>query len=101
MTYLDTIAMLIRDSLPEGTQPPDASESLFRFYSVLARAKGEAVTAEDVHDTWAAWMQTVNQDHAALVPFDELEPEVREEDIPYLKAIQKAARILREVRDSR
>jgi hypothetical protein len=94
MTYLDEVAQLIHGNLPPSSPPPDHAESLFLIYAVLARAKGEATTMEDVHDAWAAWMSTTNPKHDALVPFAELEPDVRQEDAPYLAAILKAARAL-------
>jgi hypothetical protein len=37
--------------LPEGDTKP-----LFRLYALLALTKGRSVTAEDVHNAWAAWM---------------------------------------------
>ncbi|MFL6055513.1 MAG: hypothetical protein ACJ72W_21830 [Actinoallomurus sp.] len=53
MTYLDEIARRIRDNLPAQAQPPADADALFLFYAVLARAKGESTTLEDVHDAWA------------------------------------------------
>ncbi|MEU6867519.1 hypothetical protein ABZ924_30495 [Streptomyces sp. NPDC046876] len=94
MTYLDPLADLIRTCLPPDAEPPDDSAALFRMYAVLLRAKGEEVTDEDVHDAWAAWMQTVNSAHEALIPFDDLDPETRAFDAPYAEAIRAAARQL-------
>lgn len=91
MTYLDEIAHRIRDNLPTEARPPADADSLFLLYAVLARAKGESTTLEDVHDAWAAWMQTLNPAHTALVPFSELTPTVQHEDLPYLQAIQRTA----------
>ncbi|MBF6180201.1 DUF7701 domain-containing protein [Nocardia otitidiscaviarum] len=95
MTYLDEIASQIRDNLPNDATPPDGAEPLFVLYAVLTRAKGESTTAEDVHDAWTAWMQALNPEHVALVPYDELAPSVQAEDSPFLKAIHRTAAQLR------
>lgn len=94
MTYLDEIARLIRSCLPESAAPPDGAEGLFLYYAVLARAKGTATTAKDVHDAWVAWMSVIRPEHDALVPFDELKPDVQAEDAPYVEAVHRAAEIL-------
>ncbi|MFB8778996.1 hypothetical protein VSS38_04645 [Streptomyces albogriseolus] len=94
MTYLDPLADLIRSCLPSAAQPPGGADDLFRLYAVLLRAKGTRVTDEDVHDAWSAWMQTVDDGHASLVPFEELSPETRAADAPYAEAIREAARRL-------
>lgn len=100
MTYLDSLADLIRSHLPSDARPPSDSDHLFRLYAVLLRAKGEQVCDEDVHDAWSAWMQTVNSSHDALVPFAELPPETRAMDTPYTEAIRAAARqVARDRRD--
>lgn len=91
MTYLDSLATLIRSCLPPDAEPPEDSAALFRLYAVLLNAKGEQVTDEDVHDAWCAWMQTVNSTHEALVPFSDLDPEIRAFDAPYAEAIRAAA----------
>ncbi|RSS41625.1 hypothetical protein [Streptomyces sp. WAC08241] len=92
MTYLDSLAELIRSCLPLGAEPPKDSAALFRMYAVLLKAKGEQVTDEDVHDAWSAWMQDVDNRHEALIPFDDLDPETRAFDAPYAEAIRVAAR---------
>ncbi|MEU0374987.1 hypothetical protein ABZ070_33290 [Streptomyces sp. NPDC006283] len=92
MTYLDTLADLIRSCLPPDAEPPADSDDLFRIYAVLLKAKGEQVTDEDVHNAWSAWMQSVDSTHAALVPFRDLDPETRAFDAPYARAIRAATR---------
>ncbi|MEU8029195.1 hypothetical protein [Streptomyces sp. NPDC049099] len=92
MTYLDALADRIRSCLPPHAEPPADSDALFRLYAVLLQAKGEQVTDEDVHNAWCAWMQTVNGNHKALVPFDDLDQETRAADAPYTQAIRTAAR---------
>jgi hypothetical protein len=90
-SYLTEDAQLIRSALPTGTSPPEDSENLFLLYAVLMRAKGPAVTPSDVHDAWAAWMHMTEGHHDALVPYVDLDPETRAEDLPYVEAIRRAA----------
>ncbi|OLZ68620.1 hypothetical protein AV521_21075 [Streptomyces sp. IMTB 2501] len=92
MTYLDSLAALIRSCLPPHAKPPAYSDGLFRLYAVLLLAKGDQVTDEDVHNAWCAWMQTVNSDHKALIPFSDLDPATRAADTPYTEAIHAATR---------
>ena len=93
-TYLDDDAAAIRSALEPDASPPPDSDYLFVLYAVLLRAKGEEVTAADVHNAWAAWMQLTSPEHSAVKPFDELDPDTQQEDEPYVKAIRKAARSL-------
>ncbi|MET9864967.1 hypothetical protein ABZZ16_01960 [Streptomyces sp. NPDC006386] len=94
MTYLDPLAELIRSCLPSDAEPPAASDDLFRLYAVLLLAKGGQVTDEDVHNAWSAWMQSVDNTHEALLPFQDLDPGTRAFDAPYAEAIRAAARRL-------
>lgn len=91
-SYIAKDAALIRAELSPGVQPPAQSEALFLFYAVLMRAKGEAVTAADVHDAWAAWTESTHGEHKSLVPFESLDTDVQDEDLPYVEAIRRAAR---------
>ncbi|WP_436838297.1 DUF7701 domain-containing protein [Microbispora hainanensis] len=95
MTYLNEDAALIEQMLPNVAQPPNDSHSLFLLYAVLLRAKGDKVSASDVHDAWTAWMQERNPHHPALLPYEELDPETKTQDLPYVLAIRKAARARR------
>lgn len=90
-TYLERDADLIRQCLPAGADAPDGSDELFLMYAVLLRAKGADTQASDVHDAWSAWMIGVNPDHESIRPFDDLDPETRGEDSPFLLAIRAAA----------
>jgi hypothetical protein len=90
MSYLDEVAIRIRDEVPEAQRGEDALD-LFRLYAVLALAKGESVDARDVHNAWSAWMQQREPDHKALRPFDELDKETRAADCPYVLAIRAVA----------
>jgi hypothetical protein len=89
-SYLSRDARLIRTMLSNATPPEDA-DSLFLIYAVLLRAKGAGVTASDVHDAWAAWIEPRDPHHLALQPYDQLAPAARQEDEPYVKAIRAAA----------
>ena len=91
-SYLSEDADLIRSELPEGVRPPAESDGLFMLYAVLMRAKGENVTPSDVHDAWAAWISGKEDEHKSLVPFESLDPETQNEDLPYVEAVRRAAR---------
>jgi len=94
MTYLDDLAATIRGYAPANGLPTPELDSLFRLYAVLALAKGEAVTDEDVHNAWAAWTQDSDADHSEVRPFSELDHATQAEDGPYAEAIRSAAREL-------
>ncbi len=55
MTYIDEIANDILARVDPAILPKSDVPRLFRIYAVLTLAKGTDVTAEDVHDAWAAW----------------------------------------------
>ncbi len=88
MNYLVEIAKRIRAAVPRSLVPEDADD-LFLIYAVLARSRGTATTAEDVHDAWTAWMLLRGEDHPSMVPFRELPPEVQAEDEPFAAAIRQ------------
>lgn len=52
-------------------------------------AKGTAVSPEDVHNAWAAWMTHLGKHNDALVPFARLAPSTRAEDDPFVEAIRR------------
>lgn len=92
MTYIDDIAAAIRRELPEDVLPDEPHvERLLRSYAVLVRAKGTRVTLKDVHDAWAAWMLDVDPHHPAIRPYEQLDVQTQEEDIPFLTALQRVA----------
>lgn len=90
MTYLQRLAHEIRRAVPAHLVPPD-SNGLFLIYAVLATSKGEAVTAEDVHSAWVAWMELRGERHESMAPFSELPQTVREQDAPFVRAIKEVA----------
>ncbi|HEX8004123.1 MAG TPA: hypothetical protein VF519_15650 [Mycobacteriales bacterium] len=89
MSYITDLADKIRSQVPEALIPAE-STSLFLMYAVLARAKGAAVTAADVHDAWAAWMESSGREHDAIRPFESLSDDTKDEDLPFVDAIRKA-----------
>jgi hypothetical protein len=92
VSYVDDVAEAIRARVATGNLPDADTAPLFRLYAVLALARGEAVTLEDVHDAWAAWMSGRDPEHPSLRPFDELSDEVQRADVPYRDAIRAVAR---------
>jgi len=91
MSYLTDVAAAIRREVDPALLPADDTDSLFTIYAVLALAKGTAVTTEDVHNAWAAWMSGRQPDHPSIQPFAALSPAVQREDIPFVEAIHRVA----------
>ncbi len=89
--YLNDLAAKIREHVPENRMPDGDADDLFRLYAVLLRAKGSSVTESDIHDAWSTWMAKRDVDHEALVPYEDLSEEVREEDRIFATAVQRAA----------
>ena len=85
---MDELAEEIRGELPDELVPEGDTDLLFRLYALLALAKGERVTAADVHNAWAAWMQERNPGHPAIRPFDDLNSNAQEADEPFVHAIR-------------
>jgi hypothetical protein len=92
VSYIDESAARIRKGVPRGRIPRGNTELLFRLYALLSRVKGERVSAEDVHDAWSIWMSIQDPSHPSIRPFDELDPETRKEDEPFVAAIRHAVR---------
>jgi hypothetical protein len=92
MTYLDEIATDIRKVVPTDALPDAETSNLFRLYAVLLLVKGEAVTREDVHNVWVAWMEGNGDVHESMVPYDELPPSTKDEDSVFVAAIRHIAR---------
>lgn len=96
-SYIDLLASEIRAMIPKRHLPDEEVNALFRVYAVLALAKGNSTTAEDVHDAWSAWMASIDPTHPSLVPFSELDPSVAKNDLPYLQAVLTVASLHRGV----
>ena len=92
MTYLDALADEIRGAVAADALPDEDTSSLFRIYAVLLMAKGLEVTREDVHNAWVAWMLDKDQSHESMIPFATLPTETKDEDSPFVLAIQTIAR---------
>ncbi len=91
MTYLDNLAAEIERQIPPDLLPTGDSELLFRLYALLLLAKGTAVTARDVHNAWAAWMQEHDPGHRSIKPFDQLDAVTQTSDEPFAEAIRHVA----------
>ena len=91
-SYLDELARAIRAKTPPELLPDKTDlDALYRLYAVLARVKGAAVTASDVHDAWSAWILNRGEGHDSVVPFEALTPDTQAEDEPFAEAIRKAS----------
>lgn len=90
-SYIDLIAAEIRRTADHEASLADADLALYRYYAVLLLAKGDHVTAEDVHDAWAAWASEFASDHRNLLPFKELSLRVQRQDLRYMNAIREVA----------
>jgi len=90
--YIDEVAQRVASHLAPDELPDQGDvDRLMRGYAVLALAKGVDVTAEDIHNAWAAWMIDVDPVHPALKPYSELDRETQGEDSPYLIAVRAVA----------
>jgi hypothetical protein len=91
--HVTALARTIRGHVQANERPGTGDElQLFRIYAVLALAKGVAVGPEDVHDAWCAWMAERDPEHAALLPFRELNADQQALDEPLVRAIRAAIR---------
>ncbi len=91
MNFLDLIAAEIQRTADADALPPDEDLPLYRLYAVLLLAKGECVTAEDVHNAWAAWASEHEAHSRNLLPYKELSLHAQKKDQLYVEAIHKVA----------
>jgi hypothetical protein len=91
LNYITEIAEQIKQELPQEVLPEDDMDLLFLMYAVLVLTVGEDVQAEDVHDTWSAWMTHRRPSHESIKPFAELSREIQKTDQPFVEAIRKVA----------
>ena len=89
--YIEALASHIRAKIDPSKLPREGLDQLFASYALLALSKGKEVTNEDVHDAWSAWATEYSPDSDALVPFDQLTPEVQAEDTIFRDAIRAVA----------
>jgi hypothetical protein len=91
MNYVSDIAERIRREVPPEALPQGDTDLLFLMYAVLALSVGEDVRAEDVHDTWSAWMTYHDPSHKSIKPFTQLGSDIKRQDQPFVDAIRKVA----------
>ena len=91
MTYLDELAAEIEQRVPQHILPDGDTRALFRLYSLLALVKGTDVTAADVHNAWAIWMEQRDPNHRSIIPFGQLDAKTQASDEPFAEAIRAAA----------
>ena len=91
MSYLDELAVEIEREVPAEMLPGHDTKLLFRLYALLLLAKGADVTAPDVHNAWAIWMQETDPGHHAIRPYEELDPAAQASDEPFVAAIKLVA----------
>jgi hypothetical protein len=93
--YLDDIAGIIKNFIPESNMPEGDSIELFRLYAVLLRAKGVNATSSDIHDAWSAWMASRDNTHEALVEYNDLDEDTQFQDRIFAYAVRNAAEELK------
>lgn len=91
MNYVSEVAERIRREVPPEVLPDGDTDLLFLIYATLALTMGKNVGPEQVHDAWAAWMTYQEPSHESIKPFDELDPETKQEDTPFADAIKRVA----------
>jgi hypothetical protein len=91
--HIGLIAADIRGRLDPAILPSGA-DALLRLYALLALTVGESVSPRHVHDAWCVWMREQDANHAALLPFDQLDQAAQEQDEPFAVAIRAAAAAL-------
>ena len=91
MNYISEISERIRCEVPQEVLPEGDTDLLFLMYAVLALTVGKDVRAEDVHDTWSAWMTHLDPSHESIKPFSQLDSETKKTDQPFVDAIMKVA----------
>ena len=79
----------IRSELAADELPDADAGDLLRACAVLVLAKGPLVTAEDMHNAWAAWAAIREPGHDALVPYADLPDDAAQPGRPYLDAIRR------------
>ena len=92
LNYIDELATAIRAHVDPAILPRSDVDRLFRIYAALALAKGADVTAEDIHDAWAAWECDRKPNSPSIVPFKQLTPEIQQSDEPFVEAIRYVVR---------
>jgi hypothetical protein len=94
-SYLDKIAAEIRRTADPDAALSDEDLPLYRIYAVLLLVRGQDVTAEDVHNAWAAWASEHEPENRNLLPFKELSLRAQRKDQKYVDAIHQVAERMR------
>lgn len=97
ITYIDKVRSLVKQET--GLK----GEGLVDCYTLLVLVLGENVTLENIHDGWAVNMNSkkptpycYGHNHYSIVPFDQLSEACQNKDIPYMEALHRVARMLKE-----
>lgn len=88
--YIVELANYIRQAVADQPRFTPEMDDLFLLYAVLALAKGEAVTSEDVHNAWVAWALEHGRIGPDLVPLHQLSADEQAKDEPFVQAIHQA-----------
>jgi hypothetical protein len=96
LNYIAEVADRIRREAPPEILPEDDTDLLFLIYATLALKIGESVRAEDVHDTWSAWMTYRDPSHESIKPCAQLSPEMKKTGRPFVDAIRSQRSFLSE-----
>ena len=98
VTYIDEVCSMVAQET--GLK----SKTLINNYALLVLFKGENATLSDIHDAWSMSMNfkepnpphCYGHDHHSIVPFDQLSEACQNKDIPYMEALHRVARMLKE-----
>lgn len=66
-------------------------QPLLDLYTLLVLTVGERCRCADIHNAWTIACQRTRPEHASLVPFDQLSPEVRAYDVKFRDAVRIAS----------
>jgi hypothetical protein len=91
LNYISEIAERIRREVPQEVLPEGDTGLLFLMYAVVVLTVGEDVQAENVHDTWSAWMTYRDPSHGSIKPFSQLDLKTKKADQPFVEAIRRVA----------
>ncbi len=91
MSYIDELAVAIRAKVNPAILPRLDVARLLRICAALALAKGEAVTAKDIHDAWRPGSATGSRT-ASTRPFEDLSPDVQRSNERFVEAIRQVVR---------
>jgi hypothetical protein len=85
--YIQQVKAELAELLPNLSGKPE----LLSAYAQLALTTGMDTTMENVHDAWSVVTDAARPDHAAIVPFEDLDHQTQERDRKYMEAIYAVA----------